>query len=147
MRDAHERQAFERLAEAMALVDANSDATELAHLLHARGVLYVEHGQLAARCSTDRNYAVERIEFRTVYLADLESGLRVHSPERERRWASLGVEEKWGEKQSEQWEFHKIPRGSRERDGDSRMYGRSCNRVVLNVVAVSTRQRWSSLLA
>jgi tetratricopeptide (TPR) repeat protein len=41
-------QAFERLAEAMALVDANSDATELAHLLHARGVLYVEHGQLAA---------------------------------------------------------------------------------------------------
>jgi len=41
-------QAFERLAEAMALVDANSDPTELAHLLHARGVLYVEHGQLAA---------------------------------------------------------------------------------------------------
>lgn len=41
-------QAFERLAEAMTLVDANSDATELAHLLHARGVLYVEHGQLAA---------------------------------------------------------------------------------------------------
>jgi len=41
-------QAFERLAEAMALVDANSDATELAHLLAARGVLYVEHGQLAA---------------------------------------------------------------------------------------------------
>lgn len=41
-------QAFERIAEAMALVDANSDATELAHLLHARGVLYVEHGQLAA---------------------------------------------------------------------------------------------------
>jgi tetratricopeptide (TPR) repeat protein len=41
-------QAFERLAEAMALVDANSDATELAHLLLARGVLYVEHGQLAA---------------------------------------------------------------------------------------------------
>jgi tetratricopeptide (TPR) repeat protein len=41
-------QAFERLAEAMTLVDANSDPTELAHLLHARGVLYVEHGQLAA---------------------------------------------------------------------------------------------------
>ena len=41
-------QAFERLAEAMALVDANTDATELAHLLAARGVLYVEHGQLAA---------------------------------------------------------------------------------------------------
>ena len=41
-------QAFERLAEAMTLVDAQSDATELAHLLHARGVLYVEHGQLAA---------------------------------------------------------------------------------------------------
>ena len=41
-------QAFERLAEAMALVDANSDPMELAHLLHARGVLYVEHGQLAA---------------------------------------------------------------------------------------------------
>jgi tetratricopeptide (TPR) repeat protein len=41
-------QAFERLAEAMALVDANSDATELAQLLAARGVLYVEHGQLAA---------------------------------------------------------------------------------------------------
>src|SRR5256886_905400 len=41
-------QAFERLGEAMALVDANSDPTELAQLLHARGVLYVEHGQLAA---------------------------------------------------------------------------------------------------
>jgi transcriptional regulator with XRE-family HTH domain len=41
-------QAFERLAEAMSLVEANSDATELSHLLHARGVLYVEHGQLAA---------------------------------------------------------------------------------------------------
>jgi tetratricopeptide (TPR) repeat protein len=41
-------QAFERLAEAMSLVDANSDATELAHLLAARGALYVEHGQLAA---------------------------------------------------------------------------------------------------
>jgi tetratricopeptide (TPR) repeat protein len=40
--------AFERIAEAMALVDANSDAAELAHLLHARGVLYFEHGQLAA---------------------------------------------------------------------------------------------------
>jgi len=36
------------LAEAMALVDANTDATELAQLLAARGVLYVEHGQLAA---------------------------------------------------------------------------------------------------
>ncbi|HYR95056.1 MAG TPA: tetratricopeptide repeat protein [Methylomirabilota bacterium] len=41
-------QAFERLAEAMSLVDANSDATEVAQLLAARGVLYVEHGQLAA---------------------------------------------------------------------------------------------------
>jgi tetratricopeptide (TPR) repeat protein len=41
-------QAFERIAEAMSLVDANSDATELAHLLHARGVLYAEHAQLAA---------------------------------------------------------------------------------------------------
>ena len=41
-------QAFERIAEAMSLIDANSDATELAHLLHARGVLYTEHAQLAA---------------------------------------------------------------------------------------------------
>jgi tetratricopeptide (TPR) repeat protein len=48
MGEGHREQAFERVAEAMALVDPNSDASELAHLLHARGVLYIEHGQLAA---------------------------------------------------------------------------------------------------
>ena len=48
MAEGRREQAFERIAEAMGLVDANSDPTELAHLLSARGVLYVEHGQLAA---------------------------------------------------------------------------------------------------
>jgi transcriptional regulator with XRE-family HTH domain len=41
-------QAFERIAEAMTLVDASTEPTEVAHLLSARGVLYVEHGELAA---------------------------------------------------------------------------------------------------
>ena len=48
MGEGRREQAFERIAQAMSLVDPNTDAVELAQLLHARGVLYVDHGQLAA---------------------------------------------------------------------------------------------------
>jgi tetratricopeptide (TPR) repeat protein len=48
MVEGRREQAFERIAQAMALVEPNTEPAEVAQLLHARGVLYVEHGQLAA---------------------------------------------------------------------------------------------------
>lgn len=44
----HHEAAFSRISEALALIDAAADATEVASLLHRRGVAYSELGQLGA---------------------------------------------------------------------------------------------------